>query len=68
MRVLEQRSPAPELEAITGLIPRDVDAEGEYRRHVRDKHSRASAPQSSQIEHGRGKRISLINDSQGLGE
>lgn len=39
MRALEQRSPAPELEAITGLVPHDIDAEAEYRRHVQDKHS-----------------------------
>ncbi len=40
MRALEQRSPAPELEAISGLVPSDVDAEAEYREHVQDKHSR----------------------------
>lgn len=40
MRALDQYSPGPELEAITGLIPGDVDVEAEYRRHVQDKHSR----------------------------
>ncbi len=40
MRALDQYSPGPELEAITGLIPGDVDVEDEYRRHVQDKHSR----------------------------
>jgi hypothetical protein len=40
LRELERQSPAPELESITGLIPADIDAEAEYRRHLRDKHSR----------------------------
>jgi len=38
MRALEQRVPSAELEAITGLVPEDVNAEDEYRRHLRDKH------------------------------
>ena len=38
MRSLDSHSPAPELEAITGLVPSDVDALEEYRRHLRDKH------------------------------
>lgn len=38
MRSLEQRSPAPEIAAITGLVPSDVDAEDEYERHLRDKY------------------------------
>jgi hypothetical protein len=32
--------PRPNLESITGLAPADIDAEAEYRRHLRDKHSR----------------------------
>ncbi|HET7371015.1 MAG TPA: DUF6364 family protein [Gammaproteobacteria bacterium] len=40
MRTLERRSPSPELEAVTGLVPRDVDAEGEHRRHLHEKHCR----------------------------
>lgn len=38
MRALEQRMPSSELEAISGLVPSDVDAEEAYRRHLRDKH------------------------------
>jgi hypothetical protein len=38
MRTLDALSPAPALEAITGLVPSDVDALGEYRRHLREKH------------------------------
>lgn len=40
MRALEQHTPALELEAITGLVPADVDAETEYRRHIWEKHGR----------------------------
>lgn len=40
MRTLDAHSPAPELEAITGLVPSDVDAVEEYRRHVWEKHGR----------------------------
>lgn len=40
MRALEQRSPAPELAAITALVPSDVDAKQEHHRHVREKHRR----------------------------
>jgi hypothetical protein len=39
MRELEQYSPSPALDAITGLIPSDVDAREEYRRHLKQKHS-----------------------------
>ena len=38
MRALESHAPAPELEAITGLVPADVDADAEYRRHLAEKH------------------------------
>ncbi len=40
MRALDRQSPVPELEAITGIVPSDVDAEGEFRRHGLDKHGR----------------------------
>lgn len=40
MRALEQYSPSPALEEITGLVPSDVDVEGEYRRHREQRHSR----------------------------
>lgn len=40
MRALENHSPRPELEAITGLVPGNVDAEAEYRHHQLGKHSR----------------------------
>jgi len=40
MRAQEQHTPALELEAITGLVPADVDAESEYRRHTAEKHGR----------------------------
>jgi antitoxin (DNA-binding transcriptional repressor) of toxin-antitoxin stability system len=33
-----QLSIHPEVEAITGLVPPDADAEDEYRRHLLDKH------------------------------
>ncbi|MGH8225213.1 MAG: DUF6364 family protein [Gammaproteobacteria bacterium] len=38
IRALENNAPSPELDAISGLIPSSVDAESEYRRHVRNKH------------------------------
>jgi len=38
LRALERHAPSAELEAITGLIPADVDAEQAYRDHLRDKH------------------------------
>lgn len=38
MRAADERSPSPELEAITGLVPENVAAEAEYRRHVWEKH------------------------------
>jgi hypothetical protein len=40
IQALEQRPLAPELEAILGLVPGDVDAEAEYRRHIQSRHSR----------------------------
>jgi hypothetical protein len=40
MRAREQQALSPELDAITGLIPNDVDAEDAYRSHIIDKHSR----------------------------
>lgn len=40
MRALEQYSPSAALDAITGLIPDDIDAREEYRVHQREKHSR----------------------------
>ena len=39
MRMLEQHSPSPALEAITGLIPSDVDVREEYREHLLQKHA-----------------------------
>ncbi|WP_019612421.1 DUF6364 family protein [Thioalkalivibrio sp. AKL7] len=38
LRALERHAPSAELEAITGLIPADVDAEQAYHDHLRDKH------------------------------
>ena len=38
MRALEEQEPSPELDFLTGLVPADVDAENEYRRHVENKH------------------------------
>jgi hypothetical protein len=40
LRALEQHVPAPELDAITGLVPREVGAEAEYRRGLAEKHGR----------------------------
>lgn len=39
MRELERYSPSPALEAITGLVPEDVDVKEEYRRHLEQKHA-----------------------------
>lgn len=38
MRALEEQSPSPDLDFITGLVPPDVDAETEHRRHLHKKH------------------------------
>jgi hypothetical protein len=38
MRAADERSPSPELEVITGLVPKNVDADAEYRRHIWEKH------------------------------
>lgn len=40
MRELEDYSPSPALDEITGLVPSDIDVEEEYRRHQLIKHSR----------------------------
>jgi len=40
MRSLTSRIPGPEVEAISGLVPADIDAEKEYRGYLMDKHSR----------------------------
>ena len=40
MRALEGRKPSEQVEFITGMLPSDIDAEEEYRRHVQDKHRR----------------------------
>lgn len=40
IRTLEKRTSAPELEAITGLVPSEVNAEEEYLRHLREKNLR----------------------------
>lgn len=40
MRALEQHSPNPDLDAITGLVPADVDVLEEVRRHRVEKHGR----------------------------
>nr|WP_301289563.1 DUF6364 family protein [Natronocella acetinitrilica] len=39
MRALETHQPSPDLDFITGLIPADLDAEDEYRRHLTNKHT-----------------------------
>jgi hypothetical protein len=39
MRTLEEYSPSPALEEMTGLIPPDVDVREEYRRHLLQKHA-----------------------------
>lgn len=38
MQALERLTPSPELEAITGILPSDFDAEEDYRRHLLEKH------------------------------
>lgn len=38
LRALEGHQPSPELEAITGLLPPDLDAEQAYRDHLIEKH------------------------------
>ena len=40
LRELENYSPSPTLEAISGILPPDIDAEGEFHRHQLHKHSR----------------------------
>ncbi len=40
MRSLEDRAPVPEVEAISGLVPSDIDVNEEYRGHLLEKHSR----------------------------
>lgn len=40
MRSAQEEGLSPELEAITGLVPPEVDAEEEYRRHLAGKHAR----------------------------
>lgn len=40
IRALEDYAPSPELDAITGVIPADVDAEAAFREHQREKHSK----------------------------
>jgi hypothetical protein len=40
MRALDKQPPMPGLGAITGLVPSDVDAQTEFRRHRQNKHSR----------------------------
>jgi len=38
IRAIEGRAPSMALESITGLVPRDVDAVAEHRRHLMGKH------------------------------
>ena len=38
LRAVTAGERSPELDAITGLVPADVDAEEEYRRHEQHKH------------------------------
>jgi hypothetical protein len=38
MRALEEQVPSPELDFISGLVPEDVDASDEHRRHAEYKH------------------------------
>lgn len=40
MRELEDYSPSPALDEITGLVPSDIDVEDEFRRHQLIKPSR----------------------------
>ena len=38
MRALEEQALSPELDFITGLVPAEVDAADEHRRHIENKH------------------------------
>ncbi|MBK1725473.1 DUF6364 family protein [Halorhodospira neutriphila] len=38
LRALERHTPSAELDAITGLLPADLDAEQAYRDHLAEKH------------------------------
>ncbi|WP_018952315.1 MULTISPECIES: DUF6364 family protein [unclassified Thioalkalivibrio] len=38
LRALERHAPSAELDAITGLLPPDLDAEQAYRDHLLEKH------------------------------
>lgn len=38
LRALERHTPSAELDAITGLLPADLDAEQAYREHLVEKH------------------------------
>ena len=38
LRALERHTPSAELDAITGLLPPDLDAEAAYREHLIEKH------------------------------
>lgn len=38
MRALEQYTPPPALDEITGLLPESIDARAEMARHQKDKH------------------------------
>lgn len=40
MRALEQQTPGPEVEAISGLIPAEVNVEEEYHQHLMEKHGK----------------------------
>ena len=40
VRALEQQGPAPEVAAISGLVPADAEAEQLYHRHLEEKHGR----------------------------
>jgi hypothetical protein len=40
MRAMESQSPTPQLGAITGILPSDIDTEALYRKHVLEKHGR----------------------------
>lgn len=38
LRALERHTPSAELDAITGLLPPDLDAEAAYHEHLIEKH------------------------------
>ncbi|MEX0731184.1 MAG: DUF6364 family protein [Aquisalimonadaceae bacterium] len=38
MRALEEQTPSPELDFIPGLVPAEICAEDEHRRHLENKH------------------------------